>query len=64
MWLWIKKLGKKCIGKTITFYEIEQKMDVLKLKTTKIIVDFCAEESASVKSFAKRKKRKKTKLRS
>lgn len=39
-------------------------MDVLKLKTTKIIVDFCAEESASVKSFAKRKKRKKTKLRS
>ena len=44
---------KKLIGKKRTFYEIEQKIDnVLKSKTTKVIVDFCAEESASIKSFA------------
>ena len=35
------------------FYDIEQKVEnVLKSKTAKMIVDFCAEESASVESFA------------
>ena len=43
------------------YFEIEQKIqNVLKSKTTKKIVDFNCEESASIKSFAiKKKKRKK-----
>ena len=47
---------KKRIGKKKTFYEIEQKIDnVINRKTTKMIVDFCAEESASFKFFAIKK---------
>ena len=43
--------GKR-IGKKITFYDIEQKVgNVLKTKTTKMIVDFFAEESGCIKSF-------------
>ena len=37
----------------MTFFEIEEKIEnVLKSRTTKMLVDFCTEESASIKSFA------------
>ena len=39
------------------FYEINQKIEKsAKSKTTKMIVDFCAEEAASIKSFAVKEK--------
>ena len=39
------------------FYEIDQKIEnVAKLKATKMIVDFCAEEAVSTKSFAVKEK--------
>ena len=54
--------AQKTYRRKITFYQIKQKIDnVLKSKTTIMTVDFCAEESASIKSFAIKKM---TKLRS
>ena len=48
--------AQKTYRRKITFYEIKQKIDnVLKSKTTIMTVDFCAEESASIKSFAIKK---------
>ena len=39
------------------FYEIDRKIEnVAKLKATKMIVDFCAEEAVSTKSFAVKEK--------
>ena len=43
---------KKRICKSSVFHEINDKIDqVSKSRTTKMIVDFCAEEAASIKSF-------------
>ena len=47
---------RKKAGKKRTFYEIEKKLEnTLKSKTTKMIVDFCSRELASIKSFAIKK---------
>ena len=47
---------KKKIGKKRAFFDIEEKIEnVLKSKTTKMLVDFWAEESASIKSFTIKK---------
>ena len=44
---------KKRSGKNRVFHKINDKIDqVSKSRTTKMIVDFCAEEAASIKSFA------------
>ena len=44
-------------GKKRTFYEIDQKIkNAVKLKTTKLIVDFCAEEAVSTNTFAVKEK--------
>ena len=49
---------KKRQGKKRAFYEIDQKIDnAAKLRTNKMIVDFCAEEPASIKSFAVKEKK-------
>ena len=46
-----KKVKKK------TFYEIEKKVEnTLKSKTTKMIVDFSSQQSASIKPVAIKKK--------
>ena len=43
-------------GKRRTFHEIEKKVkNTLKSKTTKMILDFCSQESASIKLFAIKK---------
>ena len=48
---------KRRQGKKKAFYEIDQKIDnAAKLRTNKMIVDFRAEEAASIKSFAVKEK--------
>ena len=43
---------KKKIGKKRTFNDIKDKIEnVLKLRTTRILIDFSVEESASIKTF-------------
>ena len=53
---------RKRTGKKTFFYNIDDKIDhVAKSKITKIILDFCVDESVSIKSFAvKRKKQVRT----
>ena len=47
---------KKKIGKKRTYNDIKDKIEnVLKLRTTRILIDFSVEESASIKSFAIKK---------
>ena len=47
---------KEKTGKKRTYNDIKDKIEnVLKLRTTKILIDFIVEESASIKSFAIKK---------
>ena len=49
--------SQKTTGKKRQLSEINQKIEKsAKSKTTKMIVDFCAEEAASIKSFAVKEK--------
>ena len=44
---------RRKIGKKRTCNNIDDKIEnALKSKTTKILIDFCIEESTSIKSFA------------
>ena len=48
---------KKRSGKTRVFHDIDDKIDLVsKSRTKKITVDFCAEETATIKSFAMKEK--------
>ena len=49
---------RKQTGKKGSFYNIDDKIDhVAKPKTTKMILDFCVDESVSIKSFAVKEKK-------
>ena len=49
---------RKRLGKKRAFHNIADKIDQLsKSRTTKMIVDFCVEDSASIKSFAVKEKK-------
>ena len=49
---------RKCSGKKTAFQKIDDKTEQLsKSRTTKMIVDFCAEDSVSIKSFAAKEKK-------
>ena len=48
---------KKRSGKTRVFHDIDDKIDLVsKSRTKKITVDFCAEKTATIKSFAMKEK--------
>lgn len=48
---------KKRSGKTRVFHDIDDKIDLVsKSRTKKMTVDFCAEETATIKSFAMKEK--------
>ena len=48
---------RKRTGKITSLYNIADKIDhVAKYKTTKMILDFCVDESVSIKSFAVKEK--------
>ena len=49
---------RKRAGEKRSFYNVDDKIDhVAKSKTTKMILDFCVDESVSIKSFAAKEKK-------